>query len=54
MTHQVLPRIMRFFEGAGRAVSTPAGAARGLIYRPERQMLDCIASERFLGAGVGG
>jgi hypothetical protein len=48
MTYRVLPRIRRFFEGAGRVVSTPSGDARG-HYHSQRQMYDLIASDRFLG-----
>ncbi len=49
MTNRVLPRILRFFEGAGRVVSTPSGEARGHVHRSESQMYDLMGSDRFFG-----
>ncbi len=49
MRNQVLPRILRFFEGMGHAMSTPSGDARGHVYSSERQMYDLLGSDRFFG-----
>ena len=46
MAVQVLPKLMRFFEGATSAVATPSGDARGHVRRADFMSHDLTGSAR--------